>query len=71
MSGRVERKSGARKVARKLALQALYRWQLNACEWQDLVSESGFSGSYQTVKRFIRKLGGNQQPQPRSACAGA
>ena len=39
MSGRVERKSGARKVARKLALQALYRWQLNACEWQDLVSE--------------------------------
>jgi transcription antitermination protein NusB len=35
----VERKSGARKVARKLALQALYRWQLNACEWQDLVSE--------------------------------
>jgi transcription antitermination protein NusB len=39
VSGRVERKSGARKVARKLALQALYRWQLNACEWQDLVSE--------------------------------
>lgn len=39
MSGPVERKSGARKVARKLALQALYRWQLNACEWQDLVSE--------------------------------
>jgi transcription antitermination protein NusB len=35
----IERKSGARKVARKLALQALYRWQLNACEWQDLVSE--------------------------------
>ena len=39
MSGPVERRSGARKVARKLALQALYRWQLNACEWQDLVSE--------------------------------
>jgi N utilization substance protein B len=39
VSGPVERKSGARKVARKLALQALYRWQLNACEWQDLVSE--------------------------------
>ncbi len=39
MSGRVERSSGARTVARKLALQALYRWQLNACEWQDLVSE--------------------------------
>jgi transcription antitermination protein NusB len=39
VSGPVERKSGARKVARKLALQALYRWQLNACEWQELVSE--------------------------------
>jgi len=39
VSGRGERNSGARTVARKLALQALYRWQLNACEWQDLVSE--------------------------------
>lgn len=35
----MERNSGARTVARKLALQALYRWQLNACEWQDLVQE--------------------------------
>ena len=33
--------SGARTVARKLALQALYRWQLNACAWQDLVQEFG------------------------------
>jgi N utilization substance protein B len=39
VSGRFERNSGARTVARKLALQALYRWQLNACEWQDLVQE--------------------------------
>ena len=39
MSGRVEPGSGARAVARKLALQALYRWQLNACPWQDLVQE--------------------------------
>jgi N utilization substance protein B len=31
--------SGARSVARKLALQALYRWQLNAGPWQDLVQE--------------------------------
>jgi N utilization substance protein B len=31
--------SGARVVARKLALQALYRWQLNACPWQDLEQE--------------------------------
>ena len=33
--------SGTRSVARKLALQALYRWQLNACPWQDLMSEFG------------------------------
>ena len=33
--------SGTRTVARKLALQALYRWQLNACPWQDLVQEFG------------------------------
>jgi transcription antitermination protein NusB len=32
---------GTRTVARKLALQALYRWQLNACSWQDLVQEFG------------------------------
>jgi N utilization substance protein B len=39
VSARAERNSGARTVARKLALQALYRWQLNACEWQELVAE--------------------------------
>jgi transcription antitermination protein NusB len=39
VSGRPERSSGARTVARKLALQALYRWQLNRCEWQDLIQE--------------------------------
>jgi N utilization substance protein B len=30
---------GARVLARKLALQGLYRWQLNRCSWQDLMSE--------------------------------
>ncbi|HTT43457.1 MAG TPA: transcription antitermination factor NusB [Steroidobacteraceae bacterium] len=30
---------GTRSVARKLALQALYRWQLNAGPWQELVQE--------------------------------
>lgn len=39
MSSRAERGSGARTVARKLALQALYRWQLNECPWQDLAQE--------------------------------
>ena len=35
--------SRQRSVARKLALQALYRWQINECPWQDLVQE--FSGA--------------------------
>lgn len=39
MSARPQQFSGARSVARKLALQALYRWQLNEGPWQDLVSE--------------------------------
>jgi N utilization substance protein B len=38
-SGPTELGHGARHLARKLALQALYRWQLNECPWQDLVSE--------------------------------
>jgi transposase len=33
------------------------------CIWQDLVSESGFRGGYQTVKRFVRKLRGTQRAQ--------
>ena len=33
------RGNGPRALARKLALQALYGWQLNPREWQDLVSE--------------------------------
>ncbi len=31
--------SAARALARRLAVQALYRWQLNAGPWQDLVNE--------------------------------
>jgi transposase len=31
--------------------------------WQDLVDQHGFSGGYQTVKRFVRKLSGSQAPQ--------
>jgi transposase len=39
--------------------------------WQDLVSESGFNGGYQTVKRFVRKLRGNQPAQPRAVIVTA
>jgi hypothetical protein len=31
--------------------------------WQDMVSQYGFSGGYQTVKRFVRKLRGSQVPR--------
>jgi len=34
--------------------------------WQDLVDTSGFTGGYQTVKRFVRKLVGSPSKQ---ACA--
>ncbi len=30
--------------------------------WQDLVSDHGFGGSYEAVKRFVRKLGGVTGP---------
>lgn len=33
------RAHAARALARRLAMQALYRWQLNAGSWQELVSE--------------------------------
>ncbi len=40
--------------------------------WQDLVSESGFAGGYQTVKRFVRKGSAEtQQPQPRAVILNA
>jgi N utilization substance protein B len=38
MSG-INPASARRAVARKLAMQALYRWQINAGPWQDVVSE--------------------------------
>ena len=33
--------------------------------WQDLVSEYGFAGSYQSVQRFVRKRRGTQTPEAR------
>jgi len=39
--------------------------------WQDLVADSGFRGSYQTVKRFVRKLRGKQPVQARAVIVTA
>ena len=37
--------------------------------WQDLKSESGFTGSYSSVKRFIRRTGKTALPFRRMECA--
>ena len=39
MAGNFNPRTAARALARRLAVQALYRWQLNAAPWQDLLSE--------------------------------
>jgi N utilization substance protein B len=49
--------SGTRTVARKLALQALYRWQLNDCPWQDLIQEFGDAEDMPRADReYFREL---------------
>lgn len=39
MAGNFNPRTAARALARRLAVQALYRWQLNASPWQDLIIE--------------------------------
>jgi N utilization substance protein B len=39
MAGNFNPRTAARALARRLAVQALYRWQLNAAPWQDLIIE--------------------------------
>lgn len=34
--------------------------------WQSLVDQNGFTGAYESVKRFVRKLRGPQQPESRA-----
>jgi hypothetical protein len=34
--------------------------------WQELVDVHGFSGAYETVKRYVRKLRGRQLPEARA-----
>ena len=38
---RIARSSAGRALARKLALQAVYSWQLNPLPWQDLLQQFG------------------------------
>jgi transcription antitermination protein NusB len=49
--------AGTRSVARKLALQALYRWQLNDGPWQDLILEFGDAEDMPKADReYFREL---------------
>ena len=48
---------------RELIEQGLGRGRNAKAIWQDLVSDHGFPGSYQAVKRFVRKLRGSELPQ--------
>jgi N utilization substance protein B len=49
--------AATRSVARKLALQALYRWQLNEGPWQDLILEFGDAEDMPRAdKQYFREL---------------
>ena len=48
---------------RELIRQELGRGRNAMAIWQDLVSDHGFPGGYQSVKRFVRKLRGSELPQ--------
>jgi len=48
---------------RELIELGLARGRNATAIWQDLVSQSGFTSSYQSVKRFIRRLRGTQVPE--------
>jgi hypothetical protein len=49
---------------RELIEQGLARGRNGKAIWQDLVSENGYGGSYQAVKRFIQKLRGSRHRGP-------
>ena len=48
---------------RELIEQGLVLGRNGKAIWQDLVSDHGFAGDYQMVKRFVRKLRGPQRPE--------
>src|SRR5215471_4000889 len=43
--------------------EGLVRGRNGKAIWQDLVSDHGFAGDYQAVKRFVRKVRGPQRPE--------
>jgi transposase len=51
---------------RELIELALARGRNAKAIWQDLVDDHSFSGDYQSVKRFVRKLRGSASPPARA-----
>jgi transposase len=62
-TGNQDRATSACEPYRELIEQGLCRGRNGKAIWQGLVSDHGFSGSYQTVKRFARKLHGTALPE--------
>src|ERR1700731_2515171 len=61
---RADRPASACEAYRELIEQGLGRGRNGKAIWQDLVSDNGYGGSYQAVKRFIQKLRGPRRPEP-------
>lgn len=63
LRGNRERATSDSEPYRELIEQGLRRGRNAMAIWQDLVSDHGFAGGYQTVKRFVRKLRGSELPE--------
>jgi transposase len=65
--------SGPRRIPVTIGVwstKARAKWPLlgivpNSAFWQDLIDQHGFTGGYQSVKRFVRKLRGSVWPEAR------
>jgi len=60
-----KRPSGASEAYREMIELELSRGRNAMGIWQDLVDTHGFTGGYQSVKRFVRKLRGAASPEAR------
>ena len=63
LPNRLKPSPSASEPYRELIELGLSRGRNAMAIWQDLVSDHGFAGGYETVKRFVRKLRGPQRPE--------
>jgi hypothetical protein len=61
--GNQDRSGSVCEPYRELIEQGLAGGRNAMAIWQDLISDHGFPGGYETVKRFVRKLRGSPLPQ--------